>query len=238
MSEASGRAAGRESTSAALADTTGENLLVSGGPLVGKRAFVVDVATAAATAGRDVLVVTATSGARSLPERLLAAGHVAVVDCSPGRTDPVGPVSTVSSPADLTGVSMPVSRFLADADSPVVVVDSISTLLVYADEAPVFRFLSVLTAHVRRSEGVGLYTIDEGSHTEQTFRTFVQLFDGEVGLRAPDADGVEADAAGDAHADPGPATGSEATPTAASTESTPEVRVRGLAGFDGEWRPS
>jgi KaiC/GvpD/RAD55 family RecA-like ATPase len=238
MSGATGRVAGRESTSAALADTTGENLLVSGGPLVGKRAFVVDVATAAAAAGRDVLVVTATSGAGSLPERLRASGNVAVVDCSPAQSDPVGSVSTVSSPADLTGVSMPVSRFLADADSPVVVVDSISTFLVYADEAPVFRFLSVLTAHVRRSEGVGLYTIDQGAHTEQTFRTFVQLFDGEVGLRVPAAEGADADAAGDADTDSGPAAGSATTPTATATGSPPEVRVRGLAGFDGEWHPS
>lgn len=200
------------STSATLAATSAENLLVTGDPMVGKRSFVFDVAANAVSSGRDVLVVTAAVGAERLPTSLRESRHLTVVDCSPGSTEAVGPITTVSSPGDLTGVSMPVSRFLSSADSPVVLVDSISTLLLYADEAPVFRFCSVLTAHVRRSGGLGLYTIDEGRHTEQTFRTFVQLFDGEVGLRA-----------------------TEETPSAAV--SSTEVRVRGLDAFDGEWRP-
>lgn len=232
MGEATSRSESSESTSSTLATTTGENLLVSGDPLVGKRSFVVDVATAAAAAGRDVLVVTASAGAEALPRRLREARGVSVVDCAPGATDRIGSVSTVSTPADLTGVSMPVSRFLADAEAPVVVVDSISTFLLYADEAPVFRFLSVLTAHVRRSGGLGLYTIDEGCHEEQTFRTFVQLFDGEVGLRAapsgepvPDASEAETDVESLA-----------AGATAAGESARTEVRVRGLDGFDGEWR--
>ena len=234
MSEVSGHTGERESTSAALAATTGQNLLVSGGPLVGKRAFAVDVAAEAA-AGRDVLVVTAAAGAEALPRRLRETRGVSVVDCAPGTTEPVGSVTSVSSPGDLTGVSMPVSQFLADADSPVVVVDSISTFLLYADEAPVFRFLSVLTAHVRRSGGLGLYTLDEGCHSEQTFRTFVQLFDGEVGLRASDVqqeDAVADESGGETNA--APETGSAPTPVPAGGHQ--EVRVRGLAGFDGEWR--
>jgi KaiC/GvpD/RAD55 family RecA-like ATPase len=200
------------STSATLAATLGENLLVTGDPMVGKRSFVFDVAAEAASNGRDVLVVTAAVGAERLPAALRESRNLTVVDCSPGSGESVGPVTTVSSPGDLTGVSMPVSRFLSSADSPVVLVDSVSTLLLYADEAPVFRFCSVLTAHVRRSDGLGLYTIDEGCHTEQTFRTFTQLFDGEVGLRATEAS-------------PAP----DASPT--------EVRVRGLDAFDGQWRP-
>lgn len=229
MSEVTGRSESNVSTSAALAATTGENLLVSGGPLVGKRAFAADVATAAATAGRDVLFVTASTGADALPTALRESRNVSVVDCAPGATDQVGSVTAVSTPGDLTGVSMPVSRFLAEADAPVVVVDSISTFLLYGDQAPVFRFLSVLTAHVRRSGGLGLYTIDEGCHDEQTFRTFVQLFDGEVGIRTVESD-VEAgtDAGADADA------GREVTSTRPATE----VRVRGVADFDGEWQPS
>ena len=200
------------STSATLAATSGENLLVTGDPMVGKRSFVFDVAADAVSNGRDVLVVTAAVGADRLPAALRESRNLTVVDCSPGSSEAVGSVTTVSTPGDLTGVSMPVSRFLSSANSPVVLVDSISTLLLYAEEAPVFRFLSVLTAHVRRSGGLGLYTLDEGCHTEQTFRTFVQLFDGEVGLRAADA-----------------------TPSAGVSPT--EVRVRGLDAFDGEWRP-
>ena len=221
MSEVTGRSDERVDASGALADTTGENLLVTGDPLVGKRSFVLDVATEAAVAGRDVLVVTAAKGAGALPRRLREARGLSVVDCSPGTGESFGSVTTVGTPADRTGVSMPVSRFLADAEQPVVVVDSLSTFLLYADDAPVFRFLSVLTAHVRRSGGLGLYTMDRGCHEEQTFRTFAQLFDGDVGLRP-----VE--------------TAPEATPAAADGGDAvrpAEVRVRGLADFDGEWTP-
>lgn len=229
MSEVTGRAESTASTSEALAATTGENLLVSGEPLVGKRSFAVDVATAAATAGRDVLFVTASTGADALPTALRESRNVSVVDCAPGTTEQVGSVTTVSTPGDLTGVSMPVSRFFADADAPVVVVDSISTLLLYGDQAPVFRFLSVLTAHVRRSEGLGLYTIEDGCHDEQTFRTFVQLFDGEVGVRTVESEGDAAsEDVGTEEAEP------ESRPPTPATE----VRVRGVADFDGEWEPS
>jgi hypothetical protein len=124
---------------------------------------------------------------------------------------------------------MPVSRFLADAEEPVVVVDSLSTFLLYNDDAPVFRFLSVLTAHVRRSGGLGLYTIDRGCHDEQTFRTVTQLFGGEVGLCPVDGF-VEGDTASeDAPAEP-------SAPAERSITWPSEIRVRGLSEFDGEWR--
>lgn len=170
-----------------LAGATGENLVVSGPPLAGKSALALGTMAAGNRDGRDALLVTTTRSApRVFEDGLDGEGRVGVVDCTPGEGGdvPADKVSHVGSPADLTGISMPVSKFVESVDAdPVVVLDSVSSLLMYADKAAVFRFLSVMTTQVRRKGGLGLYTLDEGSHEEQTVRTFEQLFDGRVDLR-------------------------------------------------------
>lgn len=155
------------------------NLLVSGPPLLGKTAFVVDVVEAARDADRDALLVTTTHGADRLLESVEG---VDVVDCTPTDVDDER-VNNVSSPGDLTGISMPVSEFLAGSTRPVVGFDSVSALLMYAGKENVFRFLSVLTTHVANRDGLGLFPIDTGSHEAETARTFDQLFDGHVEFR-------------------------------------------------------
>lgn len=169
-----------------LADVAGENLVVTGPPMAGKSELVVETVSSGSTDGRDALVITTTRSApRLLDGRVSGDGRLGVIDCTPGESRDVGDkTTTVGSPGDLTGISMPVSKFIESVDSrPVVVLDSISSLLMYADKAAVFRFLSVLTTQVRRNDGLGLYTIEEGSHEEQTTRTFAQLFDGQIDVR-------------------------------------------------------
>lgn len=166
-----------------LAAFRGGNFLVVGPPMSGKRSLGFSVLASAARSGRDVLVVTASRSVTSLPFDPSGAGRFGIVDCTPSSVEEAGPVVDVGSPGDLTGISMPVSRFLGGAETPVVLVDSVSSILQYADEQSTFRFLSVLTSNVAGGDGVGLYTFDEGVHTEQTNRTFAQLFDGRVELR-------------------------------------------------------
>lgn len=192
-----------------LATVSGSNLLVVGPPMSGKRSFGLSVLAGSARRGRDVLVVTASKSVASLPFDPEAAGRFGVVDCTPSDVDEDGPVVDVGSPGDLTGVSMPVSRFLEGAGDPVVLLDSISSILQYAEEEPAFRFLSVLTSNVAGAGGVGLYTFDEGAHTEMTYRTFAQLFDGRVELRGR----------------------TDETGRGGATE----VRVRGVAGAPDGW---
>lgn len=160
--------------------------LVHAPPQAGTTTFVDDVGSR--RAGRTLLVA-ATMGLARTPAGALES-VTSVVDCSPTES---GSTGSIASPADLTGVSMPVSEFLKATDEPVVGIDSVSTLLYYADEAAVFRFLSVLTAHVRRRDGLGLFVLTPGAHDEQTVHTFAQVFDGRIELerdrmrlRAPD----------------------------------------------------
>lgn len=164
----------------------GQNLLVTGPPMAGKAELAIEHLS---RTEQGMLVTATQSAPRVLDGTPLDVGTVPVVDCTPGET--VGPsVTNLGSPGDLTGISMPVSRFLSRADRPALAFDSISSLLMYADEAPVFRFLSVLTSSVRNADGTGLYTLDEECHSTSTVRTLAQLFDGRVEL---DESGTEAE---------------------------------------------
>ena len=195
-----------------LATVHGSNLLVVGPPMSGKRSFGLSVLARSAGNGRDVLFVTTSRSVTSLPFDPAEAGRFGLVDCTPNSVEGDGPVVNVGSPGDLTGISMPVSRFLDGAEDPVVLLDSVSSILQYAEQESAFRFLSVLTSNVAAGGGVGLYTFDDGVHSEQTYRTFAQLFDGRVELRGGTS------GAGDG----GP-------------PGTTGVRVSGLAGIPNEW---
>lgn len=169
--------AGPGTAASRLANLTESNLALVGEPMVGKSEVALDALAAAGD--RDGLLVTTARGAGRIDSDRLEG--VDVVDATPGDA-PEG-VRSVGSPADVTGISMPVSEFLDGADEPLVVVDSLSSLLMYNESDTVFRFLSVLTSHVKRAGGLALFTIDEGCHDEQTIRTFAQLFDGRVRVR-------------------------------------------------------
>lgn len=174
-----------------LATVMGENVAVVGQPMGGTSAVVTETLERAAGRGRDTLLISAARG----PARLRVPDEVSVIDCTPGETPRVD--VSVNSPADLTGISMPLSRFLDDADDPVVAVDSITSLLQYTGEKEVFRFLSVLGGQVSAADGLGLFTVNDGAHEEKTVRTFAQLFDGQVRVRnAPGGAEARADGVG------------------------------------------
>lgn len=178
-----------------IATQEARNLLVTGPPLAGKGGFAVDQLDGADSA---LLVTTTRSAPQQLEGTKVDRSSLSIVDCTPGETTGPG-VRNVGTPADLTGISMPVSEFLHEAEQPVLAVDSISSLLMYVDEAPVFRFLSVLTSHVRQSGGIGLYTLDDGCHEDEVVATLEQLFDGKISLSAdgePAVEGID-DAPGD-----------------------------------------
>lgn len=157
----------------------GRSLLVSGPPMTGKGTFLEETARRTVGGNRDVLHIAATRGYTRIRD-VLPEGAT-VIDCSPTVAPDRPEVTDIGSPSDLTGVSMPLSRFLEEAaPRPVVTLDSVSSILMYAEKASLFRFLSVLTAQLRRADGIGLFLLEEGCHDEKTARTFQQLFDGRV----------------------------------------------------------
>lgn len=157
----------------ALAGLEGRSLLVATETMAGGAAVTRETLAAAAGRGRDALLV---STSRPPRPALLEAG-VEAVDCTPGEsTDPR--VHGVNSPDDLTGVSMPFSEFLSEADRPVVALDSLTALLQYTDESTAFRFVSVMATQLARGGGLGLCVFAPDCHDGQTVHVFDQVFDG------------------------------------------------------------
>lgn len=85
-----------------------------------------------------------------------------------------GPVWTTGrvAPSDLTGISIRVSQAVAnlDAGRGWLVFDSLSTLMMYADEERVFRLFDWLVGNVRGESLRGVYTVQSGVVSDRTVR--------------------------------------------------------------------
>lgn len=160
-----------------IAGATGSYLLTCD-PIDGQTSFFGDVVE---RRGGDALLVTTARSVERVPAPVRSAVDE-IVDATP-RPAEVG--TNVGSPSDLTGISMPVSTFLQDAGDPAVVVDSVSPLLYHAEDVAVFRFISVLSTHVARSDGLGIFAMVPSAHPVETFHTFEQVFDGHIDVDDP-----------------------------------------------------
>jgi|GEM_PF-1228908 len=126
------------------------------------------------------------------------------------------PVREVSDPTDLTGVAIAVGEWLRARDGderPVVCLDSLSTLLQYADLERAFRFLHALVARVRSAGATAYVSVDPGAHDEATLATLRTLFDA-VRSRERGSSGSAVDAASRAVATDG---GSASVPGGAAS---------------------
>lgn len=170
----------------------GTNLLVEGSSVDGAGALVDQLLTSGRTPGEaGVLVSTDGPGAAAV-RRLEGAANVGVVCCGAGSDEVVGDgfvATSVGSPADLTGIGIQFSK-VADAvgvggGSLRVGVDSISTLLMYAeDPRSVFRFVHALTGRVTAMDALGLFVVDPEAHDERTLAMVRGPFDGRIRVRA------------------------------------------------------
>ncbi len=92
----------------------------------------------------------------------------------------------VSSPVDLTGISVKVNDLLEEfwkkeqIRSIGVVIESLSALLMYSNLQTVFRFLHVFSGRIRSVDAAGMYLIEEGMHDPRTQVTLKQLFQGVI----------------------------------------------------------
>lgn len=196
----------------------GTCLLVTGPPLSGTtRLGTAALVAGHADGGATVAVTTEEPGGdvRDRFERFAGpaydADRFAVVDCTGGPSDGLredGPDQRVSSPSDLTGVGIALTRALNGLDGGEagyrLLFDSLSTLLSYRDGETTFKFAHTVCSRLREAGALGLFTFDPGAHDDRTANTLRRTFDGAVEL------------------DPG--------------EESPRARVRGL-GRDGEWGP-
>jgi KaiC/GvpD/RAD55 family RecA-like ATPase len=183
----------------------GTNILVTGPPLTGKRRLALELLAAGGNDGEGSVVVTTRDSADRVMSdyrSLLTApddADVGIVDCvtqHQGRSpEDTTTVKYASSPVDMTGIGIKFSEFVESfyADRGVkqnrVLVDSLSTLLMYSDLQTVFRFMHVFTSRIEDADALGVHTIESTAHDAEAMNTLKQLFDGVVEV---ESDGVTA----------------------------------------------
>lgn len=110
---------------------------------------------------------------------------------SDSRDAASGPsVYTVSTPGDLTGIGMKLSACLSEWEGTdegvVVVVESLTHLLQYAQLETLYRFLHVLVGRIDAVGARGIFFFDPTTGDEMTVNTLKTLFDAVVEHRGDD----------------------------------------------------
>ncbi|WP_436934772.1 RAD55 family ATPase [Halovenus marina] len=174
----------------------GQNVLVAGPPLIGKRRRTLEALAAGADRGDGSIIVTSRDDA----DRVLADirslvsnpddARLGIVDCvthQQGRADEDSQmVKYASSPVDMSGIGIKVSAFLeefsveAGIEQNRMALDSLTPLLVHSGLQTVFRFMHVLTRRIEAADAVGLHIIESTAHDPKTVNTLKQLFDGVI----------------------------------------------------------
>lgn len=95
-------------------------------------------------------------------------------------------IKRVSGPLALSDISIALSGaqalFKKKSDTYKLVFDSVSTILLYNKPTTVYRFLQVITAKVKNSEGVGLFVLGHGMHDSKIEMTIRHMMDGTIEL--------------------------------------------------------
>ncbi len=174
----------------------GTNVLVTGPPLTGKRRLAMSVLAHGSNRGEGAVVVTTRDSAdRVLSdyEQLVSDPEtvdVGIVDCvtkHQGRSvRDTDVVKYASSPKDMTRIGIKFSEFVEvfhverGLDNIRVMIDSLSTLLMYSDVQTVFRFMHVFTSRIENADALGVHIIESTAHDPETLNTLKQLYDGIV----------------------------------------------------------
>jgi KaiC/GvpD/RAD55 family RecA-like ATPase len=178
--------------------TPGTNVLISGPPLTGKRRLGLEILAEGWGQDHGAIVVTTRDSSRQVLDDFQAVPRgdpdeeaVGIVDCvtKQQRQAPTERqhVKYASSPVDMTGIGIKFSEYVdrfsdddPDGGGSRVLLDSLSTLLMYTSEETVFRFLHVFSSRIEDANGLGVYVIESTAHHETTMNTLRPLFDGVI----------------------------------------------------------
>jgi KaiC/GvpD/RAD55 family RecA-like ATPase len=185
----------------------GSNILLSGPAMSGKERLAYDILADGARNGDGAVVVSTSDGAETIvsdfrelvPE--LEESQLGVVDCRGEGGSDNGSVDgayvhQVSSPGDLTGIGIGITKALeglhnSGREQGRLALVSLSTMLTYTDKKTVFKFCHVLSSRLDSAGYIGVFTIDSGAHDEQTLQVIKQAFDGLIEIRDAEGGGRE-----------------------------------------------
>lgn len=165
----------------------GTNVVCLGPPLTDKWRTLSALATVGLDDGEGCLVVTSDESVSRLREQYptLDSDGVRFVDCTRSTPDDTD-VRSIASPADLTGLSIALSEAFEDLseagyDRIRVVIDSVTTLSIYADPKRLYRFVHTLTQQIEARGAVGFYVVDD--EEDEFLQTVLPLFDERIEFR-------------------------------------------------------
>ncbi|MCQ4332433.1 hypothetical protein KM295_02810 [Natronomonas sp. F2-12] len=149
------------------------------------------------------VVITTNTGAATVLKELERRGadreQIGIIDCTNADSEIEDvPVRTLSSPGDLTGISLEFAKlFDRDMDDESVRARvgfaSVSTALMYTELRTMFRFLHVFTARIRSGGMFGTFALDPTMHEEKAHNTIRAVFDCEADV---DEDGISVSGTG------------------------------------------
>lgn len=175
----------------------GTNILLIGPPLVGKRRFGLETLAVGTRDGEGSIVVSTRDSATRVraelgelvSDRVLSTvGVVDAVTEHIGQATEGAMTKYTASPRDMSAIGIKFSEFIQSfytdqqRECNRVYLDSVTTLLLYANLQTVFRFLHVFTSRVENVDGLGIYTIESTAHDEETMNTLEQLFDARIDI--------------------------------------------------------
>jgi KaiC/GvpD/RAD55 family RecA-like ATPase len=177
----------------------GTALLISGPAMTGKDTLMQSFLADGLARGEAAIAVTTSGPAEDFVDDIHARAEfegraLSVVDChAEGSREHLelengSHVHRVSDPADLTSIGVCITEALdrvdvGGYDRGRFGLSSLSTMLTYTDEKTVFKFCHVLASRLQGAGFVGLFTIDESAHDQQTLQVIKQNFDGQVQVR-------------------------------------------------------
>jgi KaiC/GvpD/RAD55 family RecA-like ATPase len=178
----------------------GSAVMVYGPPFLGKEVLARRFVLATLQKGHPAVCVLTNASASDVRANLAAADpnypaaeakHLArFVDTYSrgiGAADKFKDADYLDGALDLNGISLAVNKaqaaIIGGHDAHAMIVDSVSTLIAYANAQTAFRFLQTLIGRTRRVGATGLYLMDQGMHTDADVQMFKHLMSGTIELR-------------------------------------------------------
>ncbi len=191
----------KELDSATKGIRKGSNITLIGPPMSQKSVILHNLMYhGAAKNNNAVITVTTHESATQILEWFkenkleLQLSRIGIIDCI---TESLGGakveneyIKIASSPVDLTGIGIRISRYFEDFSIKKNIpktqlhINSLSTILMYSNIETVFRFMHVFTGRIKASGALGIYVIESGMHDERAIATLKQLFDGMIEIKS------------------------------------------------------
>lgn len=175
--------------------------LLYGPPFLGKENLSRRLVIEALGRGVPAIIIHTDATADQVVERMEAMGDgvaearkkglLQLVDCYTrpieAKESTAPHVHYVDGPNDLNGLNLAINgaqrKLQADHDHHILVIDSLSTIIAYANAQTAFRFLHVLLGKSRNVGATALVLLDEGMHSSAEVQTFRHLMTGSLDVR-------------------------------------------------------